>query len=149
MFLWVGFCVVIVVYVGLSLFFFFFSSRRRHTRCALVTGVQTCALPISISLSLARVLVISENTRALSPSTLPSDLAASRRAASSRSVRRLRTSAEVSGSPLKGNRRDAMVRSEEHTSELQSLMRISYAVFCLKKKNTSENSRHYTLKCEQ
>src|SRR3546814_7808474 len=32
-----GFCV-----------FFFFSSRRRHTRCALVTGVQTCALPISI-----------------------------------------------------------------------------------------------------
>src|SRR3546814_3189255 len=30
------------------LFFFFFSSRRRHTRCALVTGVQTCALPISM-----------------------------------------------------------------------------------------------------
>src|SRR3546814_1579308 len=30
-------------------------------------------------------------------------------------------------------------RSEEHTSELQSLMRISYAVFCLKKKNTQKN----------
>src|SRR3546814_10732877 len=29
------------------LYVFFFSSRRRHTRCALVTGVQTCALPIS------------------------------------------------------------------------------------------------------
>src|SRR3546814_9099653 len=29
------------------LWLFFFSSRRRHTRCALVTGVQTCALPIS------------------------------------------------------------------------------------------------------
>src|SRR3546814_9947086 len=29
-------------------FLFFFSSRRRHTRCALVTGVQTCALPISV-----------------------------------------------------------------------------------------------------
>src|SRR3546814_1619290 len=29
------------------MYFFFFSSRRRHTRCALVTGVQTCALPIS------------------------------------------------------------------------------------------------------
>src|SRR3546814_5117130 len=29
------------------LYFFFFSSRRRHTRCALVTRVQTCALPIS------------------------------------------------------------------------------------------------------
>src|SRR3546814_5800544 len=28
------------------MFIFFFSSRRRHTRCALVTGVQTCALPI-------------------------------------------------------------------------------------------------------
>src|SRR3546814_9734433 len=31
------------------MFLFFVSSRRRHTRCALVTGVQTCALPISIS----------------------------------------------------------------------------------------------------
>src|SRR3546814_2975400 len=31
------------------LIIFFFSSRRRHTRCALVTGVQTCALPISKS----------------------------------------------------------------------------------------------------
>src|SRR3546814_5007519 len=30
------------------MYFFFFSSRRRHTRCALVTGVQTCALPISL-----------------------------------------------------------------------------------------------------
>src|SRR3546814_2364216 len=30
---------------------FFFSSRRRHTRCALVTGVQTCALPISPKLA--------------------------------------------------------------------------------------------------
>src|SRR3546814_9688659 len=30
----------------LSMCIFFFSSRRRHTRCALVTGVQTCALPI-------------------------------------------------------------------------------------------------------
>src|SRR3546814_769216 len=30
-----------------DVFLFFFSSRRRHTRCALVTGVQTCALPIS------------------------------------------------------------------------------------------------------
>src|SRR3546814_6792617 len=30
------------------MFHFFFSSRRRHTRCALVTGVQTCALPICV-----------------------------------------------------------------------------------------------------
>src|SRR3546814_1994582 len=34
------------------------------------------------------------------------------------------------------HRRGIEIRSEEHTSELQSLMRISYAVFCLKKKNT-------------
>src|SRR3546814_14321034 len=38
------YCGLNVVY---ELLVFFFSSRRRHTRCALVTGVQTCALPIS------------------------------------------------------------------------------------------------------
>src|SRR3546814_1886581 len=37
--------------------FFFFSSRRRHTRCALVTGVQTCALPI---LSEVRICDVAE-----------------------------------------------------------------------------------------
>src|SRR3546814_6655962 len=41
--------------VILYLFFFCFSSRRRHTRCALVTGVQTCALPISSAASPASV----------------------------------------------------------------------------------------------
>src|SRR3546814_3426702 len=35
-------------------------------------------------------------------------------------------------------------RSEEHTSELQSLMRISYAVFCLKKKNITNTPHHTT-----
>src|SRR3546814_16613726 len=40
---------------------FFFSSRRRHTRCALVTGVQTCALPIS------RDFLASAHDRALLP----------------------------------------------------------------------------------
>src|SRR3546814_9696242 len=35
-------------------------------------------------------------------------------------------------------------RSEEHTSELQSLMRISYAVFCLKKKNNTNSNNHTT-----
>src|SRR3546814_8732300 len=41
--------VLCLLYILFSCFFFcvfFFSSRRRHTRCALVTGVQTCALPI-------------------------------------------------------------------------------------------------------
>src|SRR3546814_1297114 len=35
-----------------------------------------------------------------------------------------------------------LARSEEHTSELQSLMRISYAVFCLKKKKTNKNNKY-------
>src|SRR3546814_4475078 len=49
--------------------FFFFSSRRRHTRCALVTGVQACALPISGGIALfetvsgADVLVCQDNLR--------------------------------------------------------------------------------------
>src|SRR3546814_6333828 len=34
--------------LGLNILQFCFTSRRRHTRCALVTGVQTCALPISV-----------------------------------------------------------------------------------------------------
>src|SRR3546814_6513728 len=38
----------------------------------------------------------------------------------------------------------ALWRSEEHTSELQSLMRISYAVFCLKKKKPTINTEHLT-----
>src|SRR3546814_3039393 len=38
---------------------------------------------------------------------------------------------------------EAFNRSEEHTSELQSLMRISYAVFCLKKKNTSPDNLYF------
>src|SRR3546814_6517392 len=37
----------------------------------------------------------------------------------------------------------ALCRSEEHTSELQSLMRISYAVFCLKKKTNKNNIYHH------
>src|SRR3546814_1754803 len=49
-------------YIYLLFGLFFFSSRRRHTRCALVTGVQTCALPIyrraQIALSLAPPFLI-------------------------------------------------------------------------------------------
>src|SRR3546814_4718068 len=37
-------------------------------------------------------------------------------------------------------------RSEEHTSELQSLMRISYAVFCLKKKKQNKTTQHRNIK---
>src|SRR3546814_4893267 len=42
------------------------------------------------------------------------------------------------------DRKQPSVRSEEHTSELQSLMRISYAVFCLKKKNHHKDNRKNT-----
>src|SRR3546814_2558954 len=40
-------CFSFIFTSSLNTVVFFFSSRRRHTRCALVTGVQTCALPIS------------------------------------------------------------------------------------------------------
>src|SRR3546814_6946457 len=53
--------------------------------------------------------------------------------ADERSVERL-------GRRRRANTRRQRKRSEEHTSELQSLMRISYAVFCLKKKNTKTNN---------
>src|SRR3546814_3980903 len=49
-----------------------------------------------------------------------------------------RARGSVSCSSCKSN--DPLGRSEEHTSELQSLMRISYAVFCLKKKKTTDTS---------
>src|SRR3546814_4103072 len=43
----VGLCLCSVLLCVVMFLFFVFSSRRRHTRCAVVTGVQTCALPIS------------------------------------------------------------------------------------------------------
>src|SRR3546814_20547136 len=66
---------MIVICVFVLYCFFFFSSRRRHTRCALVTGVQTCALPISLSPlrrpprrisngESVRILVVNVNTTA-------------------------------------------------------------------------------------
>src|SRR3546814_1979651 len=101
---------------------FFFSSRRRHTRCALVTGVQTCALPISSSrvssivssLSFSGISLMSPLENVVLPEPVAPEI---------RMLSRLCTA----------NSKNSM-RSEEHTSELQSLMRTSYAVFCLKKK---------------
>src|SRR3546814_1920425 len=48
------FLLVFLVYYVYCLSYFFFSSRRRHTICALVTGVQTCALPICSSVTMKR-----------------------------------------------------------------------------------------------
>src|SRR3546814_5802601 len=45
--------------------------------------------------------------------------------------------------PAEGSPGGAKERSEEHTSELQSLMRISYAVFCLKKKNRAKTTNQH------
>src|SRR3546814_7828557 len=120
---------------------FFFSSRRRHTRCALVTGVQTCALPIfadhaafaPAELVIEAATEREEIKRAIFASVGAhlSDTAILATNTSSIPITRL---AQASPDPA----RFIGVRSEEHTSELQSLMRISYAVFCLKKKNTKQ-----------
>src|SRR3546814_3776986 len=102
--------------------YFFFSSRRRHTRCALVTGVQTCALPIFLIL----IPLYGEAQRA---GWLP-DREAAMPFPESGSV----TVASWAMHEPVSSFLTVETRSEEHTSELQSLMRISYAVFCLKKK---------------
>src|SRR3546814_6569398 len=51
---------------------------------------------------------------------------------------------EVRGCRRRSTEHHHRMRSEEHTSELQSLMRISYAVFCLKKKKKKKNNNTYT-----
>src|SRR3546814_3697202 len=56
-----------------------------------------------------------------------------------------RQSAAASPLPLCGGEDRPRHRSEEHTSELQSLMRISYAVFCLKKKNNKSHPHQSVL----
>src|SRR3546814_7338379 len=60
------FCVFAVL-----LYLFFFSSRRRHTRCALVTGVQTCALPICKPVTLAACCVGPTRTKAMQDKRMP------------------------------------------------------------------------------
>src|SRR3546814_8064508 len=121
---------------------FFISSRRRHTRCALVTGVQTCALPIFWSVDAADLGDIAV--------TLPADsdqdfqltvTATATEGASGETIETTRTIdvtvGAVADAPVlsaeDASGAEDTARSEEHTSELQSLMRISYAVFCLKK----------------
>src|SRR3546814_5836446 len=148
---------------------FFFSSRRRHTRCALVTGVQTCALPILgrlaidpiIVLDLVEDLLIARLAPIFISNDRPArclDLALALQAI--KGLQRLYGVARFGSDERAAHDRievdkaafaheavekglaDTIARgetpqrgrSEEHTSELQSLMRISYAVFCLKKK---------------
>src|SRR3546814_4069608 len=125
---------------------FFFSSRRRHTRCALVTGVQTCALPISeIKLVPAR-LAMAYPEFAFSvvergePIDMKEELASLHYGAGTYLIYYFGEHRPDLLDKLLEPHHDSLAnafchhRSEEHTSELQSLMRISYAVFCLKKK---------------
>src|SRR3546814_5014169 len=106
--------------------FFFFSSRRRHTRCALVTGVQTCALPICDGLKpVHRRLLWAMRLLKMEPGGASPDVLVANPARNTTSYKKC---ARVVGDVI-GKYHP---RSEEHTSELQSLMRISYAVFCLK-----------------
>src|SRR3546814_4829087 len=118
---------------------FFFSSRRRHTRCALVTGVQTCALPIFLKnhyewLDCFDKLVLlfdgDETGREWSrkdAAVLPPGKVHIGEIQGHKDARRALMAGEGQ-------------RSEEHTSALQSLMRSSYAVFCSKKKKLAHNN---------
>src|SRR3546814_3934458 len=136
-------CVLIEVKVNKCVFFF--SSRRLHTRCALVTGVQTCALPISGH----RRRLRARTTRGDHPVDLrdlrPPPLGADRSRhplPHARCSRRGRQGARSAArSHENADRAGLGLRSEEHTSELQSLMRISYAVFCLKNKKERSITR--------
>src|SRR3546814_10081226 len=109
---------------------FFFSSRRRHTRCALVTGVQTCALPIlaaaaDIGFEMLRLRLGHDVEIGRDHERISREISLGRE--------------HMDALRLNPQRPIEIGRSEEHTSELQSLMRISYAVFCLKKKKNKKN----------
>src|SRR3546814_5547478 len=114
-------------YIVFFVLYLFCSSRRRHTRCALVTGVQTCALPICPRWPDHRnpaqpSCLGRRGQRAECPATggVPRNPADDPRPA-------LQPGEQRRHLPRR------RLRSEEHTSELQSLMCTSYAVFCLKK----------------
>src|SRR3546814_4588456 len=126
----------------LDYLFCFFSSRRRHTRCALVTGVQTCALPILFD-GQAEVEHILPYSRTF-------DDSAANKVIAHRSCNREKGNQtpweKWGGTPrwdaiaeqvahLDKRKQWRFARSEEHTSEIQSLMRMSYAGFCLNKHN--------------
>src|SRR3546814_6813002 len=141
--------------IGDIFVFFVFSSRRRHTSLALVTGVQTCALPILGARSgrnWIRTRPPSERSRSSTFSGSTGTLAAGLRMGAGFSAASCAITVEANSIGRQKNKalngmsrfspeERAHRRSEEHTSELQSLMRISYAVFCLKKKQMKEN-RH-------
>src|SRR3546814_3300539 len=124
---------------------FFFSSRRRHTRCALVTGVQTCALPISSFTRGGLFFCSKDNPLDGKPIKSSGGKNAAQAPAGYHWSQCSRRAVEHVPYPpldpcewrrvLPHSQQCHEGRSEEHTTELQSLLRNSYAVFCLKKKN--------------
>src|SRR3546814_2884322 len=117
----------------ICLFVFFFSSRRRHTRCALVTGSSD----VCSSDQYDQILRFAYFDREKSAPSIFAYL----RNFDDTGNDVLAFPDLVEQSDI--DNRSALARSEEHTSELQSLMRISYAVFCLKKKKTYNNKHEY------
>src|SRR3546814_1561506 len=128
------------------LFIFFVSSRRRHTRCALVTGVQTCALPIS-----EHTAMRAESLRSRHAALMSVDQARHRQ----RTVEAVLgvvvpgVAAGIAGQGARVQAAEGLERvaqrSEEHTSELQSLMRRAYAVFRFKNNRTRRDTLHISL----
>src|SRR3546814_6437503 len=126
---------------------FFFSSRRRHTRCALVTGVQTCALPIwgNGGPVVPRPAAVrrSAGLRPRYAPAIPCARADRRRRSHPRSPRPCRLLATPDAPPRRcraQGRTRRQARSDEHTSELQTLLRKSYDVLCLKTKKTTQQN---------
>src|SRR3546814_2807751 len=155
-------CMILCIVVSLFfLLFFFFSSRRRHTRCALVTGVQTCALPISVYASevpQSLSIVGREDIERFDSDSVSEALRYTPGVTTDvfgddddydwlriRGFQADQTGVFLDNAqnlsfafgsffidPYALERIEVLrgPRSEEHTSELQSLMRIPYAVFC-------------------
>src|SRR3546814_3212476 len=120
---------------------FFFSSRRRHTICALVTGVQTCALPIckySLRTNRRGQGCMDGNDIQAKPHGLQSVQSGTLQPCGQHQSIRPDPTRSCPMPFQRASLSKHKYRSEEHTSELQSLMRISYAVFCLKKKNKTQ-----------
>src|SRR3546814_9800849 len=101
--------------------------------CALVTGVQTCALPISPVTAPMYALV-----EGLFLGGISAVFEAKYPGIAFQAVLLTFGTLFALLMAYRSGLIKATERSEEHTSELQSLMRISYAVFCLKKKRTHE-----------
>src|SRR3546814_6141244 len=113
----------------------FFSSRRRHTRCALVTGVQTCALPIFRPSGTAYPIAFLLHQQTLRFGCVTEAVGRQADGLCVYRLHQIRCDHDHQLALI-----SLELRSEEHTSELQSLMRTSYAVFCLKKKIKNMNT---------